>query len=213
MLRSACSDPACGLVLTLSAIRKSPVPNKREYFGCINSIQRCKPDVHEYLSNSKHSCTLHLPSKLSRTRTFGNQSVSFVCNYWYDPGMAWKHSLGLHCSCRIYYYDAAHLLNSADATSLLNSIYVHWQLYYIVAGGWVIGHLFGYVFLGVALLRSKTIPPWSSYILIFTPILIGPLAYGLNNGWLQVAGYILILIASIPVAIRMSKTNDVALPK
>jgi len=38
------------------------------------------------------------------------------------------------------YHDLAQLGNEAVALALLNGLYVHWQIYYIVAAGWVIGH-------------------------------------------------------------------------
>ncbi|HZW56126.1 MAG TPA: hypothetical protein VFF30_07550 [Nitrososphaerales archaeon] len=105
------------------------------------------------------------------------------------------------------YYDAANLLPSSNATTLMNSIYLHWQIYYIVATGWVLGHLFGYVLLGIALYRSRIIPRWASALLIISAPLMGPFAYGLNNGWLQVAGYLLVLIACIPVANSLITDN------
>ncbi|HVH15103.1 MAG TPA: hypothetical protein VNA15_05225, partial [Candidatus Angelobacter sp.] len=49
------------------------------------------------------------------------------------------------------YYDLARLGSDAVALTLLNELYAHWQIYYIVAAGWVIGHQLAYVFLGVAL--------------------------------------------------------------
>jgi hypothetical protein len=130
---------------------------------------------------------------------------------WFGS-IAW----GPIAAAEFVYYDASRLLKSTDASKLLNAIYVHWQIYYIVAAGWVIGHLFAYVFLGLALQRSKIVPSWASYLMIFTPVLMGPIAYGTNNGWLQVAGYILILFASIPAAIgivRQSKVSPVSLAK
>lgn len=48
----------------------------------------------------------------------------------------------------------------------------------VMHGGWVIGHLLGYVLLRVALLRAGVIPRWAAWLLIVSPLLMGPLAYG-----------------------------------
>jgi len=117
---------------------------------------------------------------------------------WFGS-IAW----GVISAAQFVYYDAAHLLNGSDATLLLDSIYLHWQIYYIVAAGWVLGHLFGYVILGIALLRARVIPRWASWLIIISAPLMGPIAYGFNNGWLQVAGYVLVFIASVPVALAL----------
>jgi hypothetical protein len=69
-----------------------------------------------------------------------------------------------------------------------------------VAGGWVIGHLLGYVLLGVAFVRSDLVPRWTGVVLIVAPIVMGPLAYGTGLGALQVLGYLLVGAASVPVA-------------
>ncbi len=102
------------------------------------------------------------------------------------------------------YYDAAHLGNDQLATTLLNGLYGHWQIYYIVATGWVIGHQGAYILLGAALWRAKAIPKWAALLLIVSGPIMGPIAYGSNVGWIQVGGYVLVLIASVPVAIKLA---------
>lgn len=69
-----------------------------------------------------------------------------------------------------------------------------------VATGWVIGHLLGYVLLGAALLRSNLVPRWSGALLIVAAPLMGPLAYGSGINALQVGGYLIVALASVPVA-------------
>jgi hypothetical protein len=70
-----------------------------------------------------------------------------------------------------------------------------------VAGGWVIGHLLGYVLLGVALFRARAIPRWASGAIVAGAPLMGPLAYGTNVGLLQVLGYLCVFAGSVPAAI------------
>jgi len=102
--------------------------------------------------------------------------------------------------------DAANLGNNASV-SLLSTIYLQWQVYYVVAAGWVLGHLAGYVLLGAALWRGGAAPRWAALMLIVSAPIMGPISYGLGNGWLQVAGYGLVLIGSLPVALKMMKTR------
>jgi hypothetical protein len=125
-----------------------------------------------------------------------------IVSGWFGS-IAW----GFIAAAQFVYYDAARLISATDAASLLGSIYLHWQIYYIVAGGWVIGHLFAYVFLGIALLRARTIPRWASYLIIISAPLMGPIAYGLNNGSLQVAGYALVFVASIPASFSLVRDD------
>jgi hypothetical protein len=98
----------------------------------------------------------------------------------------------------------ANLGNDALAVKVLYAYTSNWQTY-VVAAGWVIGHQLAYIFLGVALLRAKVVPKWASAMLIVSGPLMGPISYGTGNGWLQVAGYGLVLVGSIPAAIQMVK--------
>lgn len=58
--------------------------------------------------------------------------------------------------------DLANLGNDQIAGTILNAYSSTWQTY-VVATGWVLGHLLAYVFLGVALLRAGVIPRWGIY--------------------------------------------------
>ena len=75
-------------------------------------------------------------------------------------------------------------------------------------GGWVLGHLLGYVLLGIALLRARVIPRWAAWLFIGSPLVMGPIAYGTGLGLLQVLGYVLIFIGSIPAALAIVKMRD-----
>lgn len=68
---------------------------------------------------------------------------------------------------------------------------------------WVIGHLLGYVLVGIALARARAIPRWAAWLIVASVPLMGPIAYGTNLGLLQVLGYGLIFIASLPAAWAM----------
>lgn len=73
---------------------------------------------------------------------------------------------------------------------------------------WVIGHLLAYVLLGIALLRARAIPRWAAWLLIVSAPIMGPFAYGFKVGLLQIFGYILVFIASIPAAVAMLRRRD-----
>jgi hypothetical protein len=77
-----------------------------------------------------------------------------------------------------------------------------------VATGWVVGHLLGYVFLGMALFRARTIPRWASVLLILSAPVMGPVAYGTNIGIFQIAGYLMVTIASIAAASAVMCAKD-----
>jgi hypothetical protein len=83
---------------------------------------------------------------------------------------------------------------------MLGKTYVtNWGVF-AMHGGWVIGHLLGYVFLGIALLRARVIPHWAAWLIIVSAVLMGPIAYGTGLGLLQVLGYVLVFIGSVPAA-------------
>ena len=75
-------------------------------------------------------------------------------------------------------------------------------------GGWVIGHLLGYLLVGMALLRARVIPQWATWLIMVSALVMGPLAYGTGLGLLQILGYLLVSIGSIPAALAMLKMRD-----
>jgi hypothetical protein len=79
---------------------------------------------------------------------------------------------------------------------------------YAIFTGWVIGHLLGYVLLGVALLRAQMIPPWAAWLIIVSAPVMGPFAYGTGLGLLQVLGYVLVFVGSIPAAVALLQFRD-----
>jgi hypothetical protein len=72
-----------------------------------------------------------------------------------------------------------------------------------LAAIWLFGHLGGYVLLGIALLRARAIPRWAAWLLIGSPLLMGPIAYGTGLGLLQILGFALVFVASAPAAFAM----------
>jgi hypothetical protein len=72
---------------------------------------------------------------------------------------------------------------------------------WVMGGGWVIGHQLAYVLLGIALLRTRMTPRWAAWLLIVSAPLMGPIAYGTRIGLLQILGYVLVFIGSIPAAL------------
>ena len=73
---------------------------------------------------------------------------------------------------------------------------------------WLFGHLLGYVLLGIALARARVIPLWAASLIIASPPLMGPIAYGTGLGLLQVLGFVLVFIGSVPAALAMLRVRD-----
>lgn len=91
---------------------------------------------------------------------------------------------------------------------LVGKAYVTNWAVLVMHGGWVLGHLFGYVLVGIALLRARMIPRWAAWLIILSPLVMGPIAYGTGLGLLQVLGYVLIFIGSLPAALVTLKRRD-----
>jgi hypothetical protein len=113
----------------------------------------------------------------------------------------------------MFYFTAASLLHEGAAFARLHG----WQGLFsfpqmqLVAGGWVIGHLAAYVVLGVAFWRGRAIPRWAATLFFLAPPLMGPIAYGLNMGTIQVFGYLLVVFGSVPGAIAMLRSDQILL--
>jgi hypothetical protein len=84
---------------------------------------------------------------------------------------------------------------------MLGKAYVaDWEVF-VMHGGWVIGHLLAYVLLGIALARARAIPLWAAWLIILSAPLMGPIAYGTGLGQLQILGFVLVFIGSVPAAL------------
>ena len=72
---------------------------------------------------------------------------------------------------------------------------------------WVIGHLLGYVLLGIALGRSRAVPWWAA-CLIIAALPFQAIAYIAHLGVFQLFSYLLIWVGSIPAALAMLKRTQ-----
>ena len=128
----------------------------------------------------------------------------------------WLATLGMACGFAAgvvwaVIADSITMLTSMAQISL-NPLFITVQHHYyanwlILAFGaiWVIGHQFGYILLGIALARTRVIPLWAACLFIVSVPIMGPIAYGTNLGLLQILGYVLVFIGSIPAALVILK--------
>jgi hypothetical protein len=107
-----------------------------------------------------------------------------------------------------FWINAAAHLNVNAQFFMLGKTYVANWVVYAMHGGWVIGHLLGYVLLGIALLRARVIPRWAAWLIIVSALVMGPLSYGTGLGLLQVLGYGMVFVGSIPAALTTLKGGD-----
>jgi hypothetical protein len=105
-------------------------------------------------------------------------------------------------------YTAIQLGQDVSFAVLYKAVFAN-PLVLAVATGWVLGHLGGYVLLGIAHLRARVIPRWAAWLIIMSGPLMGPIAYGFNIGILQVLGYVLVFIGSVPAAYAVLKARGV----
>lgn len=134
----------------------------------------------------------------------------------------WTSTIGIACGWvgsvpwgfiagSMFYFTAAAHLNQDTSFALLHSqqgLFAFPQMM-TVAGGWVIGHLLGYVLLGIALFRARVIPRWASCLIVASAPLMGPIAYGTNIGVVQVLGYVCVFIGSVPAALTTLGWSEV----
>jgi hypothetical protein len=78
---------------------------------------------------------------------------------------------------------------------------------FLLQASWVIGHLLGYVLLGIALGRARVIPWWAACLLIGSAF-FQAVSYPTHQGLLQVFGFVLAFLGSIPAAFAMLKVRD-----
>jgi hypothetical protein len=101
----------------------------------------------------------------------------------------------------------AQLGNHPLFVSIENHYYSNWMT--IAFGiGWVVGHQLAYVLLGIALMRARAIPLWAACLIIVSAPVMGPIAYGTGLGLLQILGFVLVFIRSVPAAHAMLKVRD-----
>ncbi len=101
----------------------------------------------------------------------------------------------------------AQIGNNSIFVTIENHYYSNWMTF-TFAIAWVVGHLLGYVLLGIALARARVIPLWAASLIIASAPLMGPIAYGTGLGLLQVLAFVLVFIGSIPAALAMLKGKE-----
>jgi hypothetical protein len=121
-------------------------------------------------------------------------------------GLAGSLPYGMFLGPMSEFATVAQLGDSAAFNALLHDASARGALLFL-AGSWVIGHLIGYVLIGVALIHSRAIPRWAA-ILIIVGIPFQMAGYGANLPVLQDICFALIFIGSIPAALVMLKRPD-----
>lgn len=101
--------------------------------------------------------------------------------------------------------DIAQIGNRPAFEVLLQQVSSEWAIFLLFIS-WIVGHLLGYVFLGIALARARVIPFWATSMIIVGP-LFQALAYPTHLGMLQIFGFVLVFIGSIPAALAVLKTS------
>jgi hypothetical protein len=82
---------------------------------------------------------------------------------------------------------------------------------FLLGASWVVGHLVGYLLIGVALLRSRVIPWWAASLFIAS-VPLQAAGYGTSQYMLQLICFALIFIGSIPAALAPLKMRDEPAP-
>src|SRR5579875_287216 len=99
---------------------------------------------------------------------------------------------------------------SASTAAVFQSVDAQGSLL-LLGGSWVVGHLVGYILIGMALLRSRAIPWWpASLFIVAVPFQAA--GYGTRQNMLQLICFVLIFIGSLPAALAMLKGRDEAAP-
>jgi hypothetical protein len=98
--------------------------------------------------------------------------------------------------------------HDAEFAALYSSYISDLRLFVGVGGGWVLGHLFAYLLLGIALLRARVVPVWSGLLLVAAVPIMGPLAYGFGSNALQLLGYLMVAAACLPVARQLARRDS-----
>jgi hypothetical protein len=88
--------------------------------------------------------------------------------------------------------------NGGDFIALANAVSAEGVIVYFQLA-WVIGHPLGFALLGAALWRACVIPRWAGALIVLG-VPLQALAYLLNLGTLQIAGFLLVFVGSIPAA-------------
>ncbi len=106
----------------------------------------------------------------------------------------------------------ARLGNDRFAVAVLTRLN-HEPEFLLMATAWFFGHMLGYVLMGLALGRAKAVPRWAAWLMVIAAPVMGPLAYGTVQGSVQVLGFVLVAVASLPAAAALLRLrHDQVLP-
>jgi hypothetical protein len=95
-------------------------------------------------------------------------------------------------------YTIAQVGYSPAFAELMQRLSSQWPiLFYFIL--WVVGHLLGYLLLGIALGRARVVPLWAA-TLIVAGVPFQMAAYPAHLGALQIIGFVLVFIGSLPAA-------------
>lgn len=100
----------------------------------------------------------------------------------------------------------AQIGNSVPFQMLLQHVSSEWAILLLFIS-WIVGHLLGYIFLGNALARARVIPLWAACFIIAGPP-FQAIAYPTHQGILQVFGFVLVFLGSIPAALALLRRRD-----
>jgi hypothetical protein len=100
---------------------------------------------------------------------------------------------------------AFRVASSAPTVPIYQSVNTQGSIF-LLGASWVVGHLVGYILIGVALLRSRAIPWWAASLFI-VGIPFQAAGYGTRQNILQLICFALIFIGSIPAALAMLKLS------
>ena len=136
--------------------------------------------------------------RLSMKRSPWLSTIGVACGF--VGSVVWSLLVG-----ESFWLAAATHFNFDTQFLLVGKAYVANWVVLVMHGGWIIGHLLGYVLLGIAFVRARAIPLWASWLLIGSALLMGPIAYGTGLGLLQILGFVLVFIGSVPAALATLK--------
>jgi hypothetical protein len=104
--------------------------------------------------------------------------------------------------------DLATMGNDPFSVDLITRLNQH-PAFLLMATGWFFGHMLGYVLLGLALARARAVARWAGYLIVVAAPVMGPIAYGTGLGLVQVLGFVLVFIGSVPAAFAMLKGSRI----
>ncbi len=186
-------DPAC--------------PNNASHFGILAAYRAADPRLFQIFLFVNAVIPYLYPLSYIGLGLVAMKRSPWLATIGIACGFAGSTPWGLIADQRFMLASLARLHQDTLLAALEASYLEHWEVF-VIAAAWVIGHLLGYVFLGLALWRARTVPRWAAGLIVVAAPLMEPIAYGSHIGALQVLGYALVFVASIPVALTILRDSD-----